>query len=64
MIADVQDYNTRSSENKNLYAPKCNEKLCNSSFAYQGGTLGNYLPDEVEESGSLGFNFNYRFFNE
>ena len=25
MVADVHDYNTRSSENRNLYVPKCNK---------------------------------------
>ena len=34
MIADVHDYNTRSSENRNLYAPN--------------NTLWNDLPDEVK----------------
>ena len=63
MIADVHDYNTRSSENRNLYVPKCNKELCKRSFAYQGSTLWNDLPDEVKESGSLeGFKLNYRFY--
>ena len=63
MIADVHDYNTRSSENRNLYEPKCNKELCKRSFAYQGSTLWNDLPDEVKESGSLeGFKLNYRFY--
>ena len=63
MIADVHDYNTRSSENRNLYVPKCNKELCKCSFAYQGSTLWNDLPDEVKESGSLeGFKLNYRFY--
>ena len=63
MIADVHDYNTRSSENRNLYVPKCNKELCKRSFAYQGSTLWNDLPDEVKESGSLeGSKLNYRFY--
>ena len=41
MIADVRDYNTRSSENRKLYVPKCNNEC---SFAYQGSTLWNDLP--------------------
>ena len=63
MIADVHDYNTRSSENRNFYVPKCNKELCKRSFAYQGSTLRNDLPDEVKESGSLEcFKLNYRFY--
>ena len=48
MIADIHDYNTRSSGNRNLYVPKCNKELCKRSFAYQGSTLWNDLPDEVK----------------
>ena len=56
MILEVQKI-------ENLYVPKCNEELCKRSFAYQGSTLWNDLPDEVKESGSLeGFKFNYRFY--
>ena len=60
MIADVRDYNTRSSENRNLYVPKCNNER---SFAYQCSTLWNDLPNEVKECGPLeGFKLNYRFY--
>ena len=63
MIAGVHDYNTRSSENRNSNLPKCNKELCKRSFACQGSTPWNDLPDEVKESVSLeGFKLNYRFY--
>ena len=65
MIADVHDYDTRSSENRNLYVLKCDKELCKRSFAYQGSTFWIDLPNEVKESGSLGgFKLNYRFYVE
>ena len=63
MIADIHDYNTRRSENRNLYVPKCNKELCKRSFGYQESTLWNDLPEEGKESGSFeGFKLNYNFF--
>ena len=60
MIADVHEYNTRSSEHMNLYLPKCSAK----KFLYQGmPCLWNALPDEVKEPGFQDdFKRNYRFF--
>ena len=54
MIVDVQSYNTRSSENMNLYVPMYTKQICKHTFAYKGRTLWNDLPDEVKESSSLG----------
>ena len=63
MIVDVHGYNTRSSENMNLYVPKYSKEICKSSFAYKGSMLRNDLPDEVKESSSLdAFKSNYRFY--
>ena len=50
MIVDVHGYNTRSSENMNLYVPKYTKEICKRSFAYKGSMLWNDLPDEVKES--------------
>ena len=63
MIVDVHGYNTRSSENMNLYVPKYTKDICKRSFAYKGSMLWNDLPDEVKESSSLdAFKSNYRFY--
>ena len=63
MIVDVHGYNTRSSENMNLYVPKYTKEICKHSFAYKGSMLWNDLPDEVNESSSLdAFKSNYRFY--
>ena len=53
MIVDVHSYNTRSSENMNLYVPRYTKEICERSFAYKGSTLWNDLPDDVKESSSL-----------
>ena len=63
MIVDVHGYDTRSSENMNLYVPKYTKEICKRSFAYKGSMLWNDLPDEVKESSSLdAFKSNYRFY--
>ena len=63
MVVDVHGYNTRSSENMNLYVPKYTKEICKRSFAYKGSMLWNDLPDEVKESSSLdAFKSNYRFY--
>ena len=63
MVVDVHGYNTRSSENMNLYVPKYTIEICKRSFAYKGSMLWNDLPDEVKESSSLdAFKSNYRFY--
>ena len=63
MIVDVHGYDTRSSENMNLYVPKYTKEICKRSFAYKGSMLWNDLPDEVKESSSLdAFKTNYRFY--
>ena len=63
MIVDVHGYNTRSSENMNLYVPKYTKEICKRSFAYKRSMLWNDLPDEVKESSSLDtFKSNYRFY--
>ena len=53
MIVDVHGYNTRSSENMNLYVPKYSKEICKRSFAYKGSMPWNDLPEEVKESSSL-----------
>ena len=63
MIVDVHGYNTRSSENMNLFVPKCTKEICKRSFAFKERMLWNDLPDEVKESSSLdAFKSNYRFY--
>ena len=63
MIVDVHGYNTKSSENMNLYVPKYTKEICKRSFVYKGCILWNDLPDEVKESSSLdAFKSNYRFY--
>ena len=63
MVVDVHGYNTRSSENMNLYVPKYTKEICKRSFVYKGSMLWNDLPDEVKESSSLdAFKSNYRFY--
>ena len=63
MIVDVHGYNTRSSENMNLYVPKYTKKISKRNFAYKGRMLWNDLPDGVKESSSLdAFKSNYRFY--
>ena len=48
MIVDAHGYNTRSSENMNLYVPKYTKELRKRSFACEGNMLWNDLPDEVK----------------
>ena len=63
MIVDVHGYNTRSSENMNLYVPKYTKEISKRNFAYKGSMLWNDLPDGVKESSSLdAFKSNYCFY--
>ena len=63
MIVDVHGYNTRGSENMNLYLPKYAKEIFRRNFAYTGSMLWNDLPDEVKESSPLdAFKSNYRFY--
>ena len=62
MVVDIHGYNTRSSENMDLYVPRCTKELCTCSFIYKGSMLWNDLPDILKESSSLDvFKTNYRF---
>ena len=62
MVVDIHGYDTRSSENMNLYVPRCTKELCKRSFLYTGSMLWNDLPDVLKESSSLDvFKSNYRF---
>ena len=45
MVVDIHGYNTRSSENMDLYASRCTKVLCKRSFLYKGSMLWNDLPD-------------------
>ena len=53
MIIDAHGYNTRSSENINLYVPKYTKEICKRSFAYKGNMPWNDLLDELKEFSSL-----------
>ena len=65
MTVDVHGYDTRCSENKNLFVPICTKEICNSSFAYKGSALWNGVPDEVKEPIMLyAYKSNFRFFIE
>ena len=44
MVVDIHGYDTRSSENMNLYVPRCTKELCKRSFLYTGSMLWNDLP--------------------
>ena len=44
MIVDVHGYDTRSSENINLYVPKYTKEICKRSFAYKGSMLWMTFP--------------------
>ena len=60
MIVDVHGYDTRSSENMNLYALKYTKEMSKRNFAYKGILLWNNLPSEVKECSSLdAFRINY-----
>ena len=62
MVVDIHGYDTRSSENMDLYVPRCTKELCKRSFLYTGSMLWNDLPDVLKESSSLDvFKSNYRF---
>ena len=43
MIVDIHGYNTRGSENMNLYAPKYTKEICKRSFAYKGSQAMEWL---------------------
>ena len=63
MFVDVHGYNTRSSENMNLYVAKCTKEIYKRRFACKGSMLWNDLPDEVKDSSSLdAFKSNYLFY--
>ena len=53
MVVDIHGYNTRSSENMDLYPPRCTREFCKRSFLYKGSMLRNDLPDILKESSSL-----------
>ena len=53
MVVDIHGYDTRSSENMDLYVPRCSKNLCKRSFWYNGSMLWNDLPDVLKESSSL-----------
>ena len=62
MVVDIHGYNTRSSENMDLYVPRCTKELCKRNFLYKGSMLWNDLPDILKESSSLDvFKSNYHF---
>ena len=62
MVVDIHGYNTRSSENMDLYVPSCTKALCKRSFFYKGSMLWTDLPDILNESNSLDvFKSNYHF---
>ena len=62
MVVDSHGYNTRSSENMDLYVPRCTKGLCKGSFLYKGSMLWNDLSDVLKESSWLDvFKSNYRF---
>ena len=62
MVVDIHGYNTRSSENIDLYVPSCTKALCKRSFLYKGSMLWTDLPDILNESNSLDvFKSNYHF---
>ena len=53
MVVDIHGYDTRSSENMDLYVPRYIKELCKRSFLYTGSMLWNDLPDVLKESSSL-----------
>ena len=60
MNVDVNGYNTRSTENMNIYVPRPRKEIFRNSFAYQGGVTWNALPEYVKESPDFeSFKYNY-----
>ena len=55
---DSNEYNLRQSE-LNLELPKNKTEYYNSSFAFTGAKLSNFLPDKVKRQSSLN-NFKFR----
>ena len=62
MVVCIHGYNTRSSENMDLYVPRCTTEPWKRSFLDKGSMLWNDLPDSLKESSSLDvFTSNSRF---
>ena len=61
MYVDMNEYDTRSAENKDLYLPRCSREIYKRSFLYKGSSLWNQLPSCLKESISIiDFKRNYR----
>ena len=48
MVVDIHSYDTRSSENMDLYVPRCTKELSKRSFLYKGSMLWNDLADVLK----------------
>ena len=44
MVVDIHGYDTRSSDNMDLYVPRCTKELCKRSFLYTGSMCGMTCP--------------------
>ena len=50
---EVHSRLTRSTENNNLYIPKCNIEIFKRSFQYQGPTIWNDIPIDIKQSATV-----------
>lgn len=63
MNVDIHGYDTRSSENMNVYRPTIHKEMFRNSFMCKGSDIWNALPNEVKESPNMdSFKRNYNFF--
>ena len=53
MNAGINEYNTRSAQNRNVYQPRPRIEKFKNSFLYKAGKLWNTLPLDVKESPDL-----------
>ena len=61
MNVDRHGYNTRSSNNSDVYPPKVNKEIFRRSLVYSGAILWNQLPLAIKESTDTdSFKRNYR----
>ena len=53
MNADINEYNTRGAQHRNVYQPHPRIEKYKNSFLYKAGELRNALPPSVKESPDL-----------
>ena len=62
MNVDIHGYDTRSSENMNVYRPTIHKEMFRNSFMCKGCDIWNVLPNSLKDSPNIDvFKSNYRF---